>query len=122
MLQTQMLLPKMQVVGNYTQNGSDAAFVGGAEAVALQFFVDNLNAADEVTFTVQHSTSKSDDQFVDSSVTPVTFDGASGASQTAITIIDYNDIAGFIRLKLTVDVTGGNFMDVRCQMNFKGGR
>lgn len=117
-MQMEMLLPNMQLVANYTQDGSDAVYVGNADAVALQFFANNLESDSVVVFTVQHSTSKSDNQFIDSSET-ATLNGSSGVSLSAINVIDYNEIAGFIKIKVAVTLGAADAVDVRVQMNLK---
>ena len=116
-----MLMPKMQLVGNYTQNGEDAAYIGGARAVAFQFFADGWGgggSGGSVVFTIEHATSNNDDHFVDSSATATINQGSS----SEIVVKDINVMAAYVRVKAVVSLNTNTSVDVKVQMNVMGGR
>lgn len=117
MMQTMTLMPKIQLISDYTQDGQDAAWVGNADAVAFQFFVDGMSAESDVTFTIQHSTSKSDDEFVD---TAITKQYTTAGSQNDITVSSLTSFAGFIRVKVVIGALGAAAaLQFRVTMNLK---
>lgn len=115
-----MLMPQQQIDLNtvFTQAGADSLDISDAAVIAFQFFteidVDDVNAA--VTFSIQHATSKSDDQFFGSGFTSALSVGV----QSQIIVVTASELAGYVRMQVTVGASGNkNAYPVRVQVNLK---